>query len=378
MAMILRSSTTYDQVARAGPPVPPLGFPKPKTTPCELKMMFVKNHQTGELVELKCVVIKNDRYDRAYAIKKTIARSSFGTARICVLLRRSADDHLEDKRDQWETTDQLVVLKQSSWSKMRAHQKDPFKEAAALEYVGDYHPHILGCEFVLEDNKYLYIITRYCSGGDLYLKMQKSNGVRGSSNHSSNERQARIWFRQLIQALGHLQKKGVCHLNVSLENLLIDEHNNLQLVDFGYSYRVPYSSACNAGCISDISDGTQRRMIALKEQWGDLTYVAPEVIDRTPFDGYTCDLWSAGIVLFILLVDMAPFQWAHESDLRYRHIAHGRLKELLHALKIPLSDDACDLLQQMMWHDPRKRLTLSQVMKHPWFIGHDSASFNEK
>ncbi|GKZ01124.1 hypothetical protein MPSEU_001064000 [Mayamaea pseudoterrestris] len=365
---MIHHSVSYELVEQAGPPVPPLSFPKPRILQCHRKIIGVKNHQTGDFVKIKCIFVSVGDIDRAYVVKKTIAKSSSGLVRLCIPLKKKSATEPYSAA-QWETTDELVVLKQTSYCKMRAKQKDPLKVAAALQYVGDYHPHVLGCEVIFQDADYLYIVTKYCAGGDLYLKMQRTLSIRGRSCLSPSELQARVWFRQLIQAISHLQTKGVCHLDISLENLLIDDHNNLQLVDFGSAYRVPYSSACNMGHVSDISDGSERRLISAPDQGGDLTYLAPEMVDRVPFDGFACDIWSAGIVLFILLVDMAPFQWAHLSDLRFQQIAQGRLKELLGSLKISVSDDACDLLQNMMMHDPSKRLNIKQITEHPWFTG---------
>ena len=153
-------------------------------------------------------------------------------------------------------------------------------EASALQYVGNYHGNVLGCLEVLHDAEYMYIVMPYCSGGDLYSMVRKggckpqkhiaavkaapsssslsSGMVRNSSdkslgttitshsNISTNtsrpeEMQARIWFRQLLKALLHLQKKGICHNDLTLENLLLDENNNLVLIDFGRAIRVPTS-----------------------------------------------------------------------------------------------------------------------------------------
>jgi serine/threonine protein kinase len=96
-------------------------------------------------------------------------------------------------------------------------------------------------------------------------------------------------------------------------------------------------------------------------------YLAPEIVARDEaFDGFAIDLWASGVVLFVLLVGLAPFKWAHSSDKRYAKICKGNLREMMHGLNIPISDEACDLLQNMFWRDPAQRLTLAQVEQHPW------------
>ena len=289
--------------------------------------------------------------------------------RLCVVLRRR--DRLETgglDEVEWESTEEMVALKSSSWTKIRQcrgkHLEDPIKEVAALQHVGNYHPHVLGCLEVLQDDDFLYTVMPYCSGGDLY-------GMTMSSQRTKrpDEQQIRVWFRQLLHGLYHLQKKGVCHRDLTLENLVLDENNNLTIVDMGLALRVPYTDSSNYGGVSDVSEGSLRRLMVAQGQSGNLTYLAPEIIARDDaFDGFATDLWSAGIILFALLVGLAPFRWANPTDTRFNQISRGYLRELVRSLDIPLSDQACDLLQKMLWRDPSKRLNLAEVMTHPWVV----------
>ena len=244
------------------------------------------------------------------------------------------------------------------------HLEDPIKEISAMQLVGNYHPNVLGAIVVMEDDSYLYTVMAYCSGGDLFGRMM------GEENHAVDEVKGRAWCRQLLAGLLHFQLKGVCHRDLSLENIMVDENGKLVIIDFGMALRVPYTDPSNIGCVTDVSEGTERRLMLAQGQGGKLMYMAPEVVAREDvFDGFAIDLWASGVILFVLLVGMAPFKWAHESDKRYAKIARGGLKELLKGHHISLSDEACDLLQNMLWHDPRKRLSLAQVMQHPWVVG---------
>jgi serine/threonine protein kinase len=167
----------------------------------------------------------------------------------------------------------------------------------------------------------------------------------------------------------HLQQKGICHRDLSLENILLEDDNNLVLIDFGLALRVPYKDNSNVGGVADVSEGTNRLLMKAQGQSGTLKYLAPEIIEREDFDGFAADLWSAGVLLFVFLVGLAPFQLPSCADFRYAHINKGNLKELMAAnLQEPVSDEACDLLQNMLWRDPRKRLTLAQVLQHPWVV----------
>jgi serine/threonine protein kinase len=96
-------------------------------------------------------------------------------------------------------------------------------------------------------------------------------------------------------------------------------------------------------------------------------YAAPEVVigKKEVEDAFAIDLWSAGVVLFVMLVGLAPFKCPHPSDKRYAKISKGGLKDLTDTLDNPLSQEACDLLQGFFWADPQRRLTLAAIMEHP-------------
>lgn len=151
---------------------------------------------------------------------------------------------------------------------------------------------------------------------------------------------------------------------------MLDEMDNLVLVDPGMSLRVPHSDPCNPDCVTDVSAGTSRRLMVAQGQGGQLMYAPPEVIEKRPVvDAYALDLWAAGVVGFVMLVGLAPFKWAHNSDKRFAQISRGRLGHLISALDIPLSPEAADLLQGFFWKDPRQRLTLAEILDHPWMQG---------
>ena len=100
--------------------------------------------------------------------------------------------------------------------------------------------------------------------------------------------------------------------------------------------------------------------------------MSPEVAANTEnFDGFAIDLWAAGVILYIMLTGFPPYDQANRTDQRFELIIQGRLMEQLKKWDIILSDDAGDLLQNMLWLDPRKRLTLAQIFDHPWVVSDD-------
>mmetsp|Transcript_11261 Transcript_11261/g.16048 ORF Transcript_11261/g.16048 Transcript_11261/m.16048 type:complete len:405 (-) Transcript_11261:144-1358(-) len=362
--------TSFDAAAlpfdALGPAARPLEFPSPTVHRASIVTLQAMDHRTRKVHTLKSVLLSFSQ-DRAYLFKKKLSKSTNGTVRLAVVLERRKRRKSKE-RVEWESTEQLIAIKISSWASMRRfrgrHLEDPIKEISAMQLLGNYHPNVVGTIEVLQNDENLYTVMQYCGGGDLFSRVTPT-----TTSSSDAEDKARSWFRQLLCGLFHLQRKGVCHRDISLENLLLDDKENLKILDFGLSLRVPHVDPANPGGASDVSEGTERRLMEAQGQGGKLLYMAPEVVSREDaFDGFAIDLWAAGIILFILLIGLAPFQWAHGSDARYAKISSGKLRELLNGLNIELSPEAIDLLQNMFWEDPARRLTLAQVMQHPWTI----------
>ena len=177
----------------------------------------------------------------------------------------------------------------------------------------------------------------------------------------------------------HLQNKGICHRNLSLENLLLDSEGKLVIADFGLALRVPYTDWSNFGGVTDVSEGSLRRLILAQGNGGNTPYLAPELLKSgATFDGFSVDMWAAGVILFMMLVGRAPFRVANSTDPKFFKVAHkGQLRSLLQSLHIKISEDAVDLLQNMLWQDPRRRLTLQEALAHPWVTQDRESSESE-
>merc|ERR1719215_1191907 len=221
------------------------------------------------------------------------------------------------------------------------------------------HSNVMETLDVLQDEQYLYSFMPFCSCGELFGFVQRDGRF--------SEPVARFWFRQILNGLFHLQKVGVCHRDLSLENLLVDQFTKTLIIDFGMCLRVPFRS--DDGNVSDVTSGGLRTLIIPQGQCGKPNYISPEVLQNDEaFDGYAIDLWASGIILFIMLVGLPPFEWATRDDPRFRMITGGGLVSMLHQWQRTISAEAGDLLQRMLKEDPKERLTLIEVMDHPWVV----------
>jgi serine/threonine protein kinase len=178
-----------------------------------------------------------------------------------------------------------------------------------------------------------------------------------------------LFFEQLLQGLHHLQSVGVCHRDLSLENVLVDQDNCL-IIDMGMCLRVPYNDPARMGNITDVRRGGPiRRLMKPQGVCGKHNYMSPEIFSNTAaFDGFAIDLWAAGVILYIMLTGFPPYDQANRTDQRFDLIVNGSLVRQLRSWGINLSEDAGDLLQSMLQLDPRDRLTLAEVMAHPWVV----------
>eukprot|EP01082_Thalassiosira_pseudonana_P001811 g1367.t1 g1367 contig10:1937414-1939577(-) len=351
-----------------------------------------------------------DLPERAYCVRRKLCDTIYGSVRLCVVMRRvsrhvgtvkggggtlegnpfevtptlnyrgglnnpasrrgNGDGDNKVEVPAWETTDQMVAIKVVNWSKVQQfrgrHLEDPIKELAAMQLLGDYHSHVISLSDSLQDETHLFCIYPYIPGGDLYGRLLDE--MRRSPNHRIDESQARAWFRQILAALIHLQKKGVCHRDLCMDNMMVDERDNIRIIDLGLCLRVPYADPNNRNLVTDVSANTMRRLMKAQGQGGKWEYMSPEVAMRHDvFDGFAIDLWAVGIVLFEFLVGKKPFAMPDVVDQNFQTISiNGDLKELLRLKQIPVDNEAIDLLQNMLWCDPSKRLTLAEVVNHPW------------
>ncbi|KAL7558126.1 hypothetical protein ACA910_013182 [Epithemia clementina (nom. ined.)] len=338
--------------------------------------------------------------------------------------------------EKWEITTQLVAIKTLRLDMIQQwhgkYAENPMQEIAALQYLQTNlerkqqglkqrngsataltTSNVMTYTDVWQDDTYLYCIMPYCKYGDLFgivLHYNKTVAQRrrecnedreddggdslesDTSNNNDYDKDsgatyaggmpepvARHCFRQILQGLHTLQRHGICHRDLSLENVLMDSHKQCQIIDFGMCLRIPYhqggdeeeddnTNGQGSGRHQD-SKTSLRRLMKPQAICGKSKYMSPEVkASQDDMDGFAVDLWSTGVILYTLLTGFHPYDQACSTDLRYERIAQGGLVEALHEWGIYLSPYAEDLLHQMLQPDPRRRLTLAQVMEHPWVV----------
>mmetsp|Transcript_5332 Transcript_5332/g.6212 ORF Transcript_5332/g.6212 Transcript_5332/m.6212 type:complete len:383 (-) Transcript_5332:117-1265(-) len=368
LAFLENASAAFEDIEESGSPSAPLSFDPAHIGSAERVDAAVYNPVTHEILEVSNIIYERHADgrppDRAYWVGRKLKKCIFGVVKACTILKfRNVPDV------PWQVTEHKAAVKIMSWQKIRElrHIEDPQKEVAAMQFVSSdgNHPHIMGTLDVLQDEEYLLLFMPFCSSGDLFGFVQQAGRFP--------EPMARYWFKQILDAMSHLQKLGVCHRDMSLENILLDEYKTSVVIDLGMCLRVPYASDDGEG-VTDVSSGNLRVLMRPLIPCGKPNYISPEVLmSEEPFDGFAIDLWATGVILFIMLVGLPPWEFAREEDPRYKMVTKGGLTRMLRSWGREVSPQASNLLQNMLMENPRDRLSLCEVKEHPWVLDEDGA-----
>ncbi|VDO85258.1 unnamed protein product, partial [Heligmosomoides polygyrus] len=142
------------------------------------------------------------------------------------------------------------------------------------------HECVLRVYQVVDISHYVIFITEFCDGGALLQKIKKSKRVP--------EPEAKVLFRQLIEALIYLQRCNIVHRDLKCENVFLDRHENVKLGDFGFARYLKPNEKANTFC-------------------GSRAYVAPEILRAIAYSDQTVDVWSAGVVLYVMVTGVMPY-----------------------------------------------------------------------
>ncbi|KAG0609814.1 hypothetical protein M758_7G016100 [Ceratodon purpureus] len=199
------------------------------------------------------------------------------------------------------------------------------------------HPNVVRLHEVLASQTKIYIFLEFVSGGELFDKIVHQGRL--------NEEKSRKYFQQLIDAIEYCHSKGISHRDLKPENLLLDAHGNLKISDFGLS-ALPHQVR---------EDGL------LHTTCGTPNYVAPEVLNNKGYDGAVADIWSCGVILFVLMAGYLPF---NDVDLKslYKKIQHASF-----SCPTWFSPSAKSLIMKILDPNTQTRITLAGIRSHPWF-----------
>ncbi|KAH6760699.1 CBL-interacting protein kinase 5 [Perilla frutescens var. hirtella] len=228
----------------------------------------------------------------------------------------------------------IKVIKKDEVIKSEKMMEQIKREISVMRLVR--HPNIADLKEVMATKSKIFVVMEYVRGGELFSKVERGR---------LKEAAARKYFQQLISAVDFCHSRGVFHRDIKPENLLLDDNEDLKISDFG---------------LSALHDGGAG---LLHTQCGTPAYVAPEVLQLRVegYDGAAADIWSCGVVLYVLLAGFLPFQ--DES-------LNGMYSKIFGAdYEFPpwFSSESKRLVSKLLVADPGKRISIPGIMRVTWF-----------
>ena len=240
-------------------------------------------------------------------------------------------------------TGERVAIKVIDKTKLDDISRDHlFQEVKCMKLVQ--HPNVVRLFDVIDSASKFYLVLEFGDGGDMYdYIMRHPNGL--------TEPKAKNYFGQIVDAIKYCHDLHVVHRDLKPENVVFFEQTGqVKLTDFGFSNVFEPGSKLYTSC-------------------GSLAYSAPEILLGDSYDAPAVDIWSLGVILFMLVTGHAPFQEANDSE------TLTMILDCKFYLPSHLSDECIHLISNMLVRDPKGRIKLENIQKHDWL---SSISFKNK
>ncbi|KAI9025086.1 hypothetical protein CLU79DRAFT_746222 [Phycomyces nitens] len=196
-----------------------------------------------------------------------------------------------------------------------------------------HHPHIVSLKEMVVLDPYYYLFMEYVNGGQLLDYI--------ISHRKLKEKQARNFARQIASALDYCHRNSIVHRDLKIENILISQSGQIKIIDFGLSNLFSPRSHLSTFC-------------------GSLYFAAPELLNARSYTGPEVDVWSFGVVLYVLVCGKVPF------DDQNMPILHEKIKRGVVDYPSHLSSECKNILSRMLVTNPAHRATMSEIIVHPW------------
>ncbi|XP_072955586.1 serine/threonine-protein kinase Aurora-3-like [Typha angustifolia] len=196
------------------------------------------------------------------------------------------------------------------------------------------HPNVLRLFAWFHDEERVFLVLEYAARGELYELLN-------SLSHFS-EKRAATYIASLARTLAYCHEKHVIHRDIKPENLLLDIEGRLKLADFGWA----------------VQSNAKRHTMC-----GTMDYLAPEMLEKRAHD-HAVDNWTLGILCYEFLYGAPPFEAADENDTKRRIVQVDLKFPSTHCVSV----EAKDLIRKLLVKDSSKRLSIQEILKHPWIL----------
>ena len=245
-----------------------------------------------------------------------------------------------------KNTEEVLAVKVIDKSKLDEETEQSFRQEVDLLKKLKDHPHIIECREFFEDEKTFYLVEEFADGGELFDRIAEKQVY--------NEKDARDLIISLLCAVQYCHELHVVHRDLKPENILISgareskAHEDIKLADFGFATMAPKNNLTR-GC-------------------GTLDYVAPEILSHKKY-GKPVDMWSVGVISYILLCGHPPFSGDTDEE-EMENIKAGNYEFDFLSWGY-VSEDAKSFVRKLLTVDPEKRYTVTQALSDPWIVDPD-------
>ncbi|CAL1301257.1 unnamed protein product [Larinioides sclopetarius] len=201
------------------------------------------------------------------------------------------------------------------------------------------HPNILRMYGYFWDDTKIYLILEFAARGELYRTLQK--------HQYFDEKTSATYMAQLANAFKYCHSKKVIHRDIKPENLLLSLTGDIKIADFGWSVHAP--------------------SLKRKTMCGTLDYLPPEMLDNKVYDS-TVDLWCLGVLCYEFLVGKPPFESDTTSE------TYQKIRKVTVHFPSRVSELARDFIMKLLKKEPKERMSLEQMLEHPWILKNAKAS----
>ena len=264
------------------------------------------------MTEEKPIILKD------YTFIKDIGEGNFGKVKLSIL----------------NSTQEKFAIKILDKEKLKSQTKSTlFNEIEIISRLK--HPNIIYVDKILDDIKNYYIIMEYCEKGELFDYIVEQERI--------DPIESAIFFYQIIHGVEYIHKQGFVHRDLKPENLLLTKDKIIKIIDFGLCH-----------------DFNSKKY--LRTKCGSPSYAAPEILKGFPYNGFKTDIWCCGIILYAMLCGYLPFDGDDNQEIFQRIVECE--------LEFPdfLEDDSINLLIWILNPEPKDRITIEQIKRHPFYI----------
>ncbi|XP_046920098.1 testis-specific serine/threonine-protein kinase 4 [Dermatophagoides farinae] len=259
------------------------------------------------------------------------------------------------KAERINQPNELSAVKVLELTQMTANYRAKFLPRELQALIETKHENIVDVFDIIRANQRIYIFMEFMGGGDIAGYVRKNNGM--------SLKLACVWFLQITNGLQHLHEQLLmCHRDIKLDNMLLNEQNIAKLSDFGFA-RQSFDSATNKVLMSTTFCGT-------------LPYYCPQLLQKVPYDPFKADVWAMGVSFFIMLENRFPFHFK-EKPLMLQEMTDFP-KFIRSRYSKELSNDARRLLETMLNPNEKERVNIGDVQHNRWLHRTGSISKMDK